>query len=540
MKKKKIDQVFKELREATQASEILSLLARAAWETDSREGECPTPTLNAIATYEPVQVAHDNSDIDWTEAGSLPPRRIREALRLEGNIYEATELIEAHDEAKQELESIDKRINEFNDKENETLDKYNHICRLLAFFTFGVALIQDLSERIEALHKHWNEARAYAPKQTHPLTRRVRAWLQKETAQHITVERDKRYPVRLLKHPTGSVREISFTDSEIGHGIATPDRVEQAVQMQLPIEEASILPAIMPLEAMRTADMEQTTRARPVNLEVRIFFEAVMALQPNQHRDDLMFRLGDLINFLYPSGKFNWTNQFPRIENALNVLHSNATIPFIDDTGSIRRWRPVLVRAPLPNDATRDTPVFIDVQMPPDAKQGHIVLKEIHRLLGMQSAAKWNAYHVACYLWDKYGTVNGTLVDPTRPVATRDEKNNLIDPTTGKPLLTRNGKPTKKLYHPEAVHRLPRETNPDNVKRYPVLSFEDLIRACFPNGYPADNKRKYLQRAKAHWEGLEAKGYIVIHKERTGWRILPPSEHLNAHRAMRKSAKGVY
>ena len=539
MKKKKIDQVFKELREATQASEILSLLARAAWETDSREGECPTPTLNAIATYEPVQVAHDNADIDWTEIWSLSLRKVREALRLEGNIYKATELVEALDEATQALESIDKRINEFDDKENATLDKYNHICRLLAFFTFGVALIQDLSERIEALHKNWNEALAYAPKQKHPLTNIVRAWLQTETAQPITREHDKRYSVAILKHPMGSVREISLIDNEVGHCIATPDRVEQAVQMKLPIEDETVLPAIMPLEIVRTADMKETTRSGAVSHELRIFFEAILALQPNQRRAELMFRLGDLINFLNPDGKFNWTNQLPHIENALNVLHSNATIPFIDDTGSLRRWRPVSVRAEVNKEGmTRETPIFFDVCLPPDAKQGHIILKEIHRGLSKRSAARWNAYHAACYLWDKYGTVKGKLVDPTRPVERRDGNGKLLD-ADGKPLTSKNGRDIKSPYHKEAVHQLEREPNPDSIKRYPVLSFDDLIRACYPNSTDT-NKRRLLKGAKEHWEGLEAEGYIVIHKERNGWRILPPSDHLNAHRAIRKAGKGVY
>lgn len=95
-----------------------------------------------------------------------------------------------------------------------------------------------------------------------------------------------------------------------------------------------------------------------------------MALQPNQQRADLMFRLGDLIHFLYPNGKFNWTNQMPHIERALGVLHTYATVPWIDDQGSLREWRPVAVRAPLIDDATRETPIYIQVQMPPDARRG--------------------------------------------------------------------------------------------------------------------------------------------------------------------------
>ena len=264
-----------------------------------------------------------------------------------------------------------------------------------------------------------------------------------------------------------------------------------------------------------------------------------MALQPNQRRSDLMFRLGDLINFLYPNRKFHWTNQMPHIKRALDVLHTYATIPWIDDQGSLREWRPVAVRAPLMDDATRDTPIYIEVQMPPDARRGHMVIKDVHRLIGMKSAAKWNAYHVAAYLWDKHGTVKGKLVDPTRPVEHRNDQNRLVD-TTGKPLVDRNGREIKSPYHRDAVRQLDRESNPDAIQRYRVLSSEDLIRACYPNGYSKNNRRSYLRRAKAYWQELEDEGYIVIYKEKHGWRILPPTEHLNAHRALRKSSKGVY
>ena len=139
----------------------------------------------------------------------------------------------------------------------------------------------------------------------------------------------------------------------------------------------------------------------------------------------------------------------------------------------------------------------------------------------------------------QYGTVKGKLIDTTRPVERRDGQNRLVD-ASGKPLVNRNGRDIKSPYQPEAVRQLDREPNPEAVKRYPVLSSEDLILACFPNGYPTDSRREYLRRAQSHWGQLEADGHIVIQKERHGWRILPEAEHLNAHRALRKSAKGVY
>ena len=145
-----------------------------------------------------------------------------------------------------------------------------------------------------------------------------------------------------------------------------------------------------------------------------------MALEPKQRRADLMFRLGDLIDFLYPNGKFNWTNQMPHIERALGVLNTNATVPWIDDQGDLRDWTPVVIPSLLPNKPTRDTPVFVQVTMPPDAEQGYLVIKNVGRLKGMKSGPQWNAYHVACYLWDKHATVQGNLIDPTHRPTERE------------------------------------------------------------------------------------------------------------------------
>ena len=396
-------------------------------------------------------------------------------------------------------------------------------------------------ERLQWLHKAWEKARDNHPEMNipHPLAPIIREWLQEQTAKHINREYDRKHPVAVLRHPLGSVRELAFTDREMGQVFKTPESVDQ-IQMELDLGDTpSILPAIMPLHVVRTANLKPQTKSGAVSHELRIFFEAMMALQPKQRRADLMFRLGDLIDFLYPNGKFNWTNQMPHIKRALGVLHTYATVPWIDDQGSLREWRPVAVRVPLIDEATRDTPIYIEVQMPPDARRGHMVIKDIHRRTGMKSASQWNSYHVAGYLWDKYGTVKGGLIDTTRPVVRRDGQNRLVD-ASGKPLVNRNGRDINNPYHPEAVRQLDREPNPEAVKRYPILSSEDLILACFPNGYPTDNRRAYLKRAKTHWGQLEADGHIVIQKERHGWRILPSEEHLNAHRALRKSVKGVY
>ena len=512
----------------TSLSKLLKALSKEVWEQDGLTGEAITPTLAdiqemAIAIPELEKNLHVISSVNSCKVITTELMEYADIIASNPNPILDIDLTHPDGQAR--------RGHRY--KVNFPLIS-RHIIR-----TAG----EPSEKRLKHLHDLWKEIckENDDPKHIeHPLMEVVRAWIQTQLVTKVTSEYDRRHPVAVLKHPLGNVRELAFIDNEVGQVFQTPERAEQVKQLQMDLgSEPSILPATMPLEVVRTERLKAQTKSGAVSHELRIFFEAMMALEPKETQKDLMFRLGHLIDFLYPNGKFNWTNQMPHIKRALGVLHLYATVPWIDDTGSLREWRPVVVRAPLMDDATRDTPIYIDVKMPPDAKRGHMILKGIHRRIGMKSAPQWNAYHVACYLWDKYGTVKGKLVDPTRPIETRDAENRLVA-VNGTPLVNKNGKEIKSPYHPEAIRQLDREPNPDAINRHPVLSFEDLILACFPNGYPANNRRKYLQRAKAHWQQLEDDGILIIHKKRNGWRILPSDEHLNAHRALRKASKGVY
>ena len=126
----------------------------------------------------------------------------------------------------------------------------------------------------------------------------------------------------------------------------------------------------------------------------------------------------------------------------------------------------------------------------------------------------------------------------TRPIDRRNEKGEIVD-ADGKPILTARGKPITNLYHDRVIAQGDREENPA-ADRYPVLSSEDLILACFPNGYAPSARREYLKRAKAHWRQMEVDGDITIKPERSGWRILPTAKHLNAYRALDRAKKAVY
>ena len=392
------------------------------------------------------------------------------------------------------------------------------------------------------LHQEWKLARKQDAELTHPLAPIVREWIQTQTAKRITPEYDKKHPIAVLKQPLGSIRDVSFVElGETAHlrEFATPNSSQQVESTQLQLfdiaEKASILPAVMPLQIAHPMGLKPKTKAGAVSHEIRIFFEALMALEPNQQQVKMVFRLGDLIRYLYPDGKFNRTNQLRYIINALEVLHFYASVPWRDDQGDLRRWRPVYVKSPLEINSKNETPVLMHVEMPPDAKQGMAVDKQILRGLGKTSAPQFNAYLTAAYLWDKYGTHQGKIIDPTRPVERRNSENALVD-ATGKPIVNPRGKVLTNLYDTHAVKQSEREPNPDAIRRYPVLSDEDLIYACFPNTNDTQRKR-LLKRAQTHWTELEKTGIVRIQRLTHGWRILPGASHVEKYRGVKETQR---
>lgn len=386
------------------------------------------------------------------------------------------------------------------------------------------------------IHKMWQEVREVHKETEHSFSVLVRAWQNEQTAKHISAEYDSKRPVSIASYPTGSIREVSFVTGDMARlrEFATPDSIQQVenTQMQLFEDTPSILPPVTPLEIITPDEIPATTKSGAVSHTIRVFFEALMALEPHQTKADIMFTLGDFIQFLYPDGKFNRTNQLPHILDALKHLHYYATVPFDQGGGRIGHWRPVVVRTPLSSTPSNDDKIFLDVKLPPDAKQGMLIEKNIVRRVGKTSAPKFNAYFNAAWIIDKHGTANGKIIDPTIPDGKLDSEGSVID-ENGNKLYTERGKIITDIYHPEAIATLPRKDNPKRTT-YPILSNADLIASCFPNT-TQKNPRVLLQRAKECWKELEAEGIVRIEKLPQGWRIMPSDRHVQLYRAMRKA-----
>ena len=396
------------------------------------------------------------------------------------------------------------------------------------------------AERLEWLHQAWLLGLEVDTKLPHPIVPLVRAWLQEQSAKRITPDYDKKHPISVLKHPLGSIRDVIIAQTngteKVGQlrGISAPAPENQ--QIELPgLEMPSLLPAVLPLENVRMVNGTETTKRGAVAMPIRLFFEAMMALDPKQTQVDIHFNLGDLLRYLNPDGKYNRTNHLPHVLRGLHSLYF-LRIPYRsnpDKPSTEVDWIPVLPRT-VPNlKSGDDASIILEVKLPPDARGGMMVEKNILRLTGKKSSAKFNAYLTACWIFDQYGTTPKGIIDPTKPAVNRDDEGYLID-LLGNRIFDEHGKNMKNEYHKSAVKTLGREPNPAR-ERYPILSFEDLTRACFPKGYPQRRKSIYLQRALDAWQALANDHILRIEKFKQGWRILPSEPHIGYYRAVNKN-----
>lgn len=395
-------------------------------------------------------------------------------------------------------------------------------------------------ERAFTLHNQWKQWRKSEANLQHPLAPIVRAWIQETTAKRITPDYDKKHPSAVLKAPLGNIRNVIISQvngtEKVGQlrGISAP--APESQQIELPgLEVESLLPAVLPLENIRMVNGTETTKRGAVAMPIRLFFEGVMALDPKETLVEVRMKLGTLLHFLNPDGKYNRTNHLPYVLQGLHALH-DLTIPYRenpDDPHTEVDWIPVMPRT-VPNVNSGDkAPIILEVRLPPDARGGMMVEKEILRQTGKQSSAKFNAYLSACWIFDRYGTTQKGIIDPTKPAAQRDTEGYLTN-GNGKRIFDDRGKPIKDRYHTKNIAAGERVENEARVQ-YPILSFEDLTRACFPKGFNTKQKRLYKKRALKAWEALETDGILRIEKHIQGWRILPSDSHIGRYRALQKN-----
>ena len=574
-------------------SKVLKRLTKVIWEADKNEGDPPeSPTLSDIQNFTQDVTESDFIRVVGIDAhfwvtlseegfnASDPPAQVlnlRESLsdalsrdyaREARNLYSylSDQTLSERDKQRrnawravmqklrQELKNMDEKElrkiksatlytldqnREENENTNLWLKATANEAQAIANFILQTEGEPTL-ERAVTLHQEWLQWQESQENLQHPLKPIVCAWIQQATAKPITREFDRKHPAAVIERSRmGSIRDVTTFSSlaeELDTLIPFSAPAPESQQIEMPgLETQSILPEVLPLQAVHMRDGIETTKRGAVAMPIRLFFEAMMALDPKETQVDIHFKLGDLLRYLNPDGKYNRTNHLPHVLQGLHSLHF-LRIPYRsnpDKPSTEVDWIPVLPRT-VPNlKSGDDASIILEVKLPPDARGGMMVEKDILRLTGKKSSAKFNAYLTACWIFDRYGTTPKGIIDPTKPAVNRDEEGYLIDPL-GNRIFDDQGKSTKNEYHKSAVKILGREPNPAR-KHYPILSFEDLTRACFPKGYSPKSRREYLRRAKQAWDALETDGIVRIEKFRHGWRILPSDSHIGRYRALQKN-----
>lgn len=517
-------------------NEIIATVSEIEAKQMGYEGKPPIP---ALADFQP----HFNSGIESLKDGilkAITEAHERKVNEIVGSVKELdpTRLSGKSNPMRTLSCLLEKREKEVKEATVFFTKELQGLVRAASALSMGQARETD----IEYMHDVWARYLVIFDDIQHPLAPAIRAWLQENTAKRINNEYDRRHPVAIIDRASmGSIRDVVVPSDiqieEIGElkGISAP--APETSQLILPgCEVESKLPAVLPLQAVSLNGIE-TTKRGAVAMPIRLFFEAIMSLDPKETQSVIRFTLGDLLQYLNPDGKYHRTNHLPYVLRSLHSLYF-LRIPYRenpDRPSTEVDWIPVLPRS-VPNaQSGDDASIILEVKLPPTAKSGMMVEKEILRLTGKQSSPKFNAYLTACWIFDHYGTSPKGIIESTRPVENRDADGYLLQ--DGSHIRTPRGDKIKNPYNPNAIAQLEREPNPAR-KRYPILTVDDLVRACYPKGFDSKRRAMYLKRAKKAWTELEKEGIIQIERHALGWRIMPSQSHVGRHRALRE--KGVY
>ena len=528
--------------------EICNAVLGAVWRKDRKSSEQPPITPDDLKPHEPVQVIHDRvGGFKLDMIRKMPIPLVKRKFGVKTPIYGTPDLDQELNEVRKEIDNLDATVEAIEEHHALLWKRYKTLLNARVFFTFGVFLIEDFAERIEAIHQNWGIVRQAGVNMPHPLAPIVREWLIDKTAKPITREYDQRHPVAILRSGSlGSIRNVVLDMEGTGQSPVIISDVESPNESQLtlfPEENNSILPAILPYHRLWDGRTPTRTRSGAVSHGERIADEAFFPLEQGDINAHLKFDLGMLLRALNPDlteAQLS-SNRGKYLHYLIHGLHEVQYLGWQYERGDGERGLWVPVKMPdhfMPTiQSSDDFAVRLTVSLlETDSYNGMAIEKYPLRLTGKKSISQRNALRTACWIFDRFGTKKRGITHPTRPIVHRDADGYLLT-SEGTRAFDSRGKPITNPYHAMAIKQLDREPSPIRTK-YKKLPFDDLVRACFPQGYPQGERAKYLKRSLAAWEALEKKGFIrIMDKSSEGWRIVPSDRHLRAYRGLKKATQ---
>ena len=403
-----------------------------------------------------------------------------------------------------------------------------------------------IANGLRLFHAAWEEMVQYVPTLKHPMAPLVEAWF--------------KLPQRVepVRKPTGiAPRFAAIRDRRHEHIL--PEQLPDLPGPQGTL--TAYLPGLEPrpqriiaapeLHLFDYAGGKSMKKGRAAPTSLRLFFELLMSV-PLDARDSecrLDVSLRELRDWLYPAveradGKlrssYKPSKHLPLIHKGIHEVHNLYVEVTPTGAKAPETWHPIVARSRPLRDLESQTRFLID--LPPGSKRGALIDRRVARVLGLTSALHYRAYISLCYFWDAYGhTKNGKReLQSTRPRVARNS-NGLIVNRQGMPMLDRAGKPIERWKQgipldidsrPTNWEHAARELNPEALRRYPVLTDEDLVDLCYStlDGEIATGNQLIDRRRKAKnaLRNMSDQGYIIIAEDvvspsgdRKGWQILP-------------------
>ena len=526
------------LSTARTAAEVLEAVARWCW-WEERGAECPgkcIPTPERLAAW----VAESVAETAQTEAAelltALVPPDWRDAGAEAGTTITTTDLLAGGAKGPPRVTLVPDRVDMARGQ------RYLLVAGLSArsMATDAPALYADL---VEQAHRLWRDAGG-----RHPLAPLVVNWQEYapmpapwDERQHTNLPAplaQTRYVVPARELRDGQAA-LPF-DFDALQAVAPPDQPRFEVGYLPTLKPA---PSLLPLALLDVfSSAASRGRGGPVPVPARIGWEVLVALGGNDRERIggpalLDCTLIDLFSMVYPAT--------PRWQNAKGDTLLRGL--FNLDAARVR-WRgdaggglyPLVEVYRLPTSARPGEPLAFLSHLPPGSRQGPQVDRMVLRILAAKSARLHRMMLVAYCLYDRYGTVNGRLIAPTRPVVDRHAAGYIVD-TRGK-VVTERGVPTRRATHRRAVQTGERERNPE-TDRYPWLEGRDLILTSYRTVADTAAARRD-QRRHVHEDAtaLRDAGRLDFEEEyRTprhggprelvALRLLPSAAHVETHAA---------
>ena len=257
----------------------------------------------------------------------------------------------------------------------------------------------------------------------------------------------------------------------------------------------------------------------PVPIPRRIGMEILLAVPPDARAHDsepLPTTMGRLAAAVWPGTVrilsdgnvvgYKQTRHGPALLKALEKVHGPKHGSVAWRAGATGARRVLVTVVDWPESNAPDALLVLRVALPPESQQGPQVDKLLLRSLAATSNHQHRMMLTAYYLWDRYGTVKGRLIDPTLPVVLRDSAGYVLD-ANGK-VITERGAPTRRATHERAVQTGERERNPE-IDKYQWLEGRDLILACHRTvGDKTERQRQQRHEAYKTAKVLKNAGHL--------------------------------